>query len=343
MKPPAGPRRPAAKKQVRLDLRRAAPPPAPDDEIGSRQKSNFWKWFAVVAIFHLLLFLGVMIYYGTSSTPTPPEQFISLVPQGDTVKGTPGQQAAPKVGASTPAPSHPHTVPKPPTPPQPVTPPAPAAVQPPPPEPVHPKPVIKDETAPAVVPSKPKPKPAPPKPKIKVDLHLTDGPTPVTDKPVHKPKHVKKTPPPATDRSDAPDRDASSPENMGLSKEQIAQRLGKKLEAAGVTSATRLGTSGAADGHNNPFADFYASIHDQIMNKWQEPNQDDQQAIDPVVQIHVESDGRVPAERVTLIRGSGNQAIDDSALGAARSIGYTLQPLPDGCPPDISITFKLTH
>jgi outer membrane biosynthesis protein TonB len=342
MKSPAGRARPVAKKkkQVRLDLRRAAPPPDPDDEISHRQRSNFWKWFALVALFHLLLLTVVLFFYHSNATPPPPTQFISLVPEGETVKGTPGMQSAPKVGASTPAPAHHHhhTLPKPPAPPQPVTPPPPEPAAVTPPETAQPKPIVHEENAPAIAETKPKP----PKPKIKVDLHLADGPMPAPEKKPIKPKHPKKKPALVAEDQE-PDRDAASAENMGLSKEQIAQRLGQKLEAAGVTHADKSGTSGAADGHNNPFSDFYASIHDQVMNKWQEPNQDDLQAVDPIVQIHVEADGRVPPEQVTLLRGSGNPAIDDSALGAARSLGYTLQPLPDGCPPDISITFKLTH
>jgi TonB family protein len=89
------------------------------------------------------------------------------------------------------------------------------------------------------------------------------------------------------------------------------------------------------------FSDFYQAIHDQVLNKWSEPNLIDPTAIDPVVQIHVAKDGRVAPELVTLKRSSNNPAFDQSALEAARSMGYTLQPLPDGCPPDISITFNL--
>ena len=62
-----------------------------------------------------------------------------------------------------------------------------------------------------------------------------------------------------------------------------------------------------------------------------------------MVKIHVEKDGRVPPELVTLEQSSGNQAYDQSALDATRSLGYLLQPLPDGCPPDIHINFKLTR
>jgi TonB family protein len=340
MKPPGGyaqPRRKAApKKQVRLNLRRAASPPPPGDELGHRQRSNFWKWFVLVALLHLLVFTLVLWHYRPAATPPPPE-FISLVPEGDTVKGTPGTQAAPKIGATTPAPAHHQsTTPTPPEPPQTAPPPS-AVVEPP---SVAPKPVIHDETAPSLAQAKPKPK-KPPKPKVKVDLHLADGPMPAAEKPV-KPKHHKKpVQPPADDRQDA--RDAADSDNMGLSKEQIAARLGDKLKAAGIDNATQTGVSGSHDSHASEFSDFYASIHDQVMNKWENPNIADPQAVNPVIQIHVEKDGRVPVEGVTLLQSSGNPTIDDSALAAARSLGYLLQPLPDRCPPDISITFKLAQ
>jgi hypothetical protein len=224
-------------------------------------------------------------------------------------------------------------------------PPAPEAVEPPKPL-VHPKPIIKEENAPALATAKPKPKPkpTPPKPKVKVDLHLADGPapTPTPEKP--KPKHLRKTPPPsAIAHEDDTDRDAPDSETSGLSKEQIAARLGKKLEEEGVTHAEKSGISGSADGHENSFSDFYASIHDQFMNKWQAPGTDDPNAAQPIIQIHVEKDGRVPPDRVVLLRSSGNAADDESALDAARSLGYLLQPLPDGCPPDITLNLKLTQ
>ena len=54
-----------------------------------------------------------------------------------------------------------------------------------------------------------------------------------------------------------------------------------------------------------------------------------------------DKDGTV--ETVTLTRSSGNQAYDDSALAAAKKLNHLLQPLPDGCPPDIYIDFTLNH
>jgi outer membrane biosynthesis protein TonB len=202
---------------------------------------------------------------------------------------------------------------------------------------VQPKVVIKEENAPSVAVAKPKPKPKPVK-KVKVDLHLVELPAD-GDESAPAPKPHRKTP--TLDRDHIADDDA--PDTSGLSKDQIAARLGKKLEAAGVSHADHTGPSGDPNGTSNPFADFYASINRQTMDKWQNPDAADQQAVNPVVEIHVEKDGRVPADRVYLKSGSGNQAIDESALNAARSLGYTLQPLPDGCPPDISITFELSH
>jgi outer membrane biosynthesis protein TonB len=376
MKHPIGfakPRRLAApKKTIRLDLRRR-PKSEVDDELGLEPKSNFWRWFAVVALLHVIIIGIVCWIYETTSAPKPPEQFISLLPQGDVVKGTPGAQQAHKTGPTTSAPAEHHSAQPPPAPavqPKPVMPPpvallptTPVEPKPLPPKPVlkkevpkevpdkpvtPPKPVVKTEVPPVdkpVTPPKPAPpKPTPPKPvapKVKVDLTLADAPNSTADKPVAKPQPVKK--PAATSPDDSADHDheaTAKPNSAGLSKEQIAAKLGDKLDAAGIKNAVKTGTSGSQHATANPFADFYASIHDQVMNQWQSPNLSDENAVDPVVHIYVEKDGRVPPESVNLTRSSGNQAYDDSAVAAAKGLGYLHQPLPDGCPPDISIIFK---
>jgi TonB family protein len=362
MKPPAGhekARRPASRRQqVRLDLRPTKRRPSPEEEIEEGQKSSFWMWFSLVALFHILVIVGLAVFFRARMTP-PPEPFISLLPEGETVKGTAGEQAAPKVGATTPAPStvhHHHVTPAPPQPqPEASTPPPPRPepeLQPPPPilhpDLLSPGPVHVAQVKPKPKPKPIKPKPVKPKPKVKVDLHLEDGPnaetttTPAPEKP--KPKRIKKAAPQEVLGDDSEiDREISDPANRGLSRAEIAAKIGDKLDAEGVAHADKSGASGVAGAHTSPFEDFYNSIREQITDKWQVPNQDDAQATNPVVQIHVESDGRVPPERVTLLHSSGNQAIDDSALAAARTMGYTLQPLPDGCPPDISITLQLNH
>ncbi|MCE0523937.1 MAG: TonB C-terminal domain-containing protein [Methylacidiphilales bacterium] len=323
MKHPTGyakPRRLAApRKQVRLNLQRRRVP-EPEDELDTQQKSQFWKWVVLVALLHLMVLSLAYWFYRAASATKPPEQFISLLPEGDVVKGTPGARQAHKLGPTTPAPAAHHASSSP-------APPTPAVFQPP-----KPAPSLAD-----------KPIPKPPPPKVKVDLTLVDRSMPATAKPA-KPKHPKKQVAKTTDDSEDQDHEAEAkPDSSGLSKEQIAEKLGEKLDASGIKKATHTGTSGSADSHANPYADFYASIRDQVMSLWQSPNLTDETAVNPVVQIHVEKDGRVPPESVQLIQSSGNSTYDDSALAAAKSLGYLHEPLPDGCPPDIPITFKLTR
>jgi TonB family protein len=162
---------------------------------------------------------------------------------------------------------------------------------------------------------------------------------------VTKPKPPLKKPAAKTpdDSANQDHETTAKPDSAGLSKEQIAAKLGDKLDAAGVKNAIKTGTSGSDHSTANPFADFYASIRDQVMSQWQSPNLTDETAVSPIVQIHVEKDGRVPIESVHLVQSSGNSSYDDSAVAAARGLGYLHQPLPDGCPPDIPITFKLTR
>jgi TonB family protein len=346
MKPTTGsnrPRRLAAPKprsKVRLDLKRR-PEPESEPEFGAEKKSNFWKWVTFVALLHLLVIGVVCVLYQMTPAPKPPEQFLSLLPEGETVKGTAGVQQAHKLGPTTAASIvHHHTSSTPPpSKPVAITPPKPKLLTPPPviEPPPQPSDFALDKPTPPAPPKPPKPKP----PKVKVDLTLADAPDQPTDKP--KPKHHPKKPV-VKPTQDAEDQDsADTPDSTGLSKEEIAAKLGDKLDASGVKNATAAGTSGASHTRANSFADFYASIRDQVMSQWQSPNLADETAVNPVVQIHVESDGRVPAEDVHLIQSSGNPAYDDSAVSAAKNLGYLHEPLPEGCPPDIPITFKLTR
>jgi TonB family protein len=351
MKSPAGPqpraRRPVQRKQVQLNLRRTPTWPEDENEI-DEQRGSFWKWFAVVLLAHVLI-VAVLLILFHSRTPKPPLDFISLMPSGDLAKGTAGAQAAQKISPTNPAASHPATETPVPTSPKPV-PEKPKIhhVIPPTPTP-KPPPIIKDdarEQAPPVKPTPPKPVPPkavktePPKPKIKIDLsQLVDAPDTDDAKPVKtKPKiHPKKT----VKTEEKPTHNAADSETDGMTEAQVAHKLGAKLDAEGTDKGTTNGPNGSTHSKANEFADFYQSIHDQVMTKWSVPNSVDETAIDPIVRIHVEKDGRVPADRVTLERSSNNPAFDQSALEAARGMGYTLQPLPDGCPPDISITFNL--
>jgi TonB family protein len=102
-------------------------------------------------------------------------------------------------------------------------------------------------------------------------------------------------------------------------------------------------SSGEVMGDAGKYVDFYTSIRDQVMIKWQNPGRNGKTTVSPIVQIHVEKDGRVPMSDVRLIRSSGDPTFDNSALAAAKTIGDLHQPLPDGCSPDIPITFELTN
>ena len=367
MKSPAGnapPRRLASPRpKARLDLRRRSAAPEPDDDIVVEKKSPFWTWVALIALFHLLLIGFVAFFYQAPKTTPPPEQFFTLVPAGHLTKGTPGPQAAPKISPATPAPSDTQPTPPPPTPPQPTPPPpqaAPVTPTPPPPQPeavvpppkpISPEPIVKAETPPPVPHQetvvKP-PKPAPPKPKpkpklalSKADLTEVDTTATSTDTP---PKPAVKKPAKEAPAKKVPKTsNTSNPDTSGLSPAQVAAKLAHELQTAGVNDAPANGSSGAEHSQASDFSDFYLSVRDQIMNKWQHPNLADETAANPEVTIVVEKDGRVPPDQVRLTRSSGNQAYDDSAVAAAKSLGYLLQPLPDGCPPVIHIDFKLTR
>ncbi len=180
-------------------------------------------------------------------------------------------------------------------------------------------------------------KPKPEKPKVKIDLHeveRTDATA--TDTPAKPVKHPAKKP---VKKPDDSHEDAdSNPDNTGLSKEQIAEKLGDKLAPSGSRNAVKYGTDGAPNGHENNFQDFYNLIRDQVRDEWNSPMTPAQ--TEPVVGIHVESDGRVPPESVHLIRSSGDSAYDQAAVDTVKRIGYLHEPLPHGCPPDITIRFN---
>ena len=224
--------------KTRLNLQRR-PAPEPDDQLDAGQKTQFWKWVFLVALFHVLAIVGLWLAFELMPANKPAEQFISLLPPGDSVKGTPGQAQAHKTGTPTPAaPSHQAPSPAPPAAPVP-----PKVVTPPPAVKAPPPPTIK-EVAPAAAAVKPPP-PKPAKPKVKVDLNLVDGPAEPVPKPA---KHVPKKPPvkrtEETDKSDA----RSNPDSTGLTKEQIAEKLGEKANASGSKNALKSGVSGSPIG-----------------------------------------------------------------------------------------------
>jgi outer membrane biosynthesis protein TonB len=342
MKSPAGQpraRRPVQRKQVQLNLRRT--PTWPEEDELDEPRGNFWKWFAVVLLAHVVVLAVLLILLHTHAAK-PPLEFMQVMPSGDLAKGTPGAQAAPKIAPTTPLSSHTSTpVPPEPTPVKPVPekpkihhviPPTPAP---------KPPPILKDdarEQAPPVKPHPPKvAKVEPAKPKIKVDLsQLVNAPDTDEPKPAKAKPHPKKV-----HHTEEHHEDAVESENDGLTPAQIAAKLGAKLEAEGTDKGTTTGPDGSTHSNNNDFAEFKNLIHDKVMSEWSVPNSVDPTAVDPLVRIHIDKDGYVPPDSVSLERSSNNLAIDQSALEAARKLGHLSEPLPDGFPPDTSISFNL--
>ncbi|MEI9999496.1 MAG: energy transducer TonB [Verrucomicrobiota bacterium] len=331
----------APTRKTRLNLqRRRQPKPDPEEELDSQQRSTFWKWVLVVALFHVILILVGYVYYEAPSAPKPPEEFISLLPPGDTVKGTPGAQQAHKLGIHMAAAPH-HAAPPPP-----------ASAAPTPPRPVMPKtvvpPVVKTPPPPivheaehALAPVKPPPpkpaKPVPPKPKVKVDLHLVDR----AENAETAPKPAKHHPPkPVKTHDTTGDDDDDTPDSTGLSKQQIAEKLGDKLNASGTRNAEKVGASGAPNGSANRFQEFYELIAEQVHDEWNSPNVSSAVQAEPLVHIHVERDGRIAPGSVYLERSSGDPGYDQTAIETVKRIGQLREPLPEGCPPDITINFN---
>ena len=338
MKPTAGyakPRRVTAPptQRARLNLQRR-PKPDPGEELDDRQSRAFWKWVVWIALLHVLVIVGASLYYLFTPAPKPPDQFITLLPPGDTVHGSPGAQQAHKVGATQQAVPHKAAAPPPPAsahvaPPQPPKPVPPPVVKPPPPTPSP------NAIAPAPV-KPPKPiKPVKPKtetPKVKVDLHEVDR-ADATDTPPKPAKHHAKKPVKTPD--DSQDDNDASRDTTGLSKEQIAEKLGDKLDASGTHNAKKYGTSGSPNGHSNNFQDYYSLIGNQVQDAWTSPMSPPQN--EPIVGMHVERDGRVVPESVHLITSSGDASYDQAAIDTVKRLGHIHEPLPDGCPPDITI------
>ena len=48
----------------------------------------------------------------------------------------------------------------------------------------------------------------------------------------------------------------------------------------------------------------------------------------------------MPPESVHLIQSSGDPTYDESAIETVKRLGYLHEPLPSGCPPEISLDFK---
>src|SRR5580704_5648310 len=75
-------RLPGKRKQARLNLRRSRPSAPDPEEIENQQTGHFWRWVGIVTLLHLVALLTAIWIYRFTPAPPPPEQFISLLPEG---------------------------------------------------------------------------------------------------------------------------------------------------------------------------------------------------------------------------------------------------------------------
>jgi TonB family protein len=298
----------------------------------------FW-----VSLGHIAAFISLGLITCSKAKPPAPE-ILQLLPEGQLVRGNPGEGKESGFRTKTPA-SQPEVTPELPAPADP-TPPA-LPVPPPTPTPAPPKPTPKPlptptpkptPTPPKPAPTPPPPKPAPAKPKDTIQVNLKEitraKPTAKSTESPPKPK-AKAAPagPPATDDTPiAPDPAAM--------RERLAGRLGK----AGVRSATADGASGVPGGTTESGANalYYARIRDVFYEAWRQPPNIEQKKLSTILKIRVGKDGSVM--QANIIQPSGHPAMDASVEAAARQVTSVGAPLPATLGTefaDITIAFEI--
>jgi len=303
-------------------------------------------------IHFVVLGIIVMLTKGEAKK-TKPLTIIQLLPQGDLVKGTP----LPKTAQSLSQPASPRTAsqtpPSPPTPPQPPPPPEPVKTQQPKPDPQSqhqqatppPSPVVTPFTQPKAVKEKTAPttKPAP-KP-VKVNLKEVARELP-KDK-----KETKKTSAQAVTHSPTaqPNSQTSSQAEVvslpstGASAGDIKDRLHGKLGKAGVSSASANGQSGVPTGSAAPSEAnaYYTLIRDIYYDVWHQPPSLANKKLSTTLKIRINKNGEILSFQTQ--QSSGNKAMDESVLTAAKTVKTIGSPLPDVLGSDfaeISILFE---
>lgn len=313
--------------------------------ITDRRPVSFGRTFMWVVLAHVAVIL-VIGFWRIKPSPPPPIQWINMLPPGALVHGTAALSEGPQVRAHAvarapePSPAPPQVKTPAPTPP---TPPAPEKT----PEPEtstatedqstpapSPIPINSTQThAPektAATPSKPK-KPRVSQVKVNLDEEVVRSPSASSTSTAGKGKSNHGKGKIASDAEEGSDLDAST----------VASRLGSTLKSAGVTDSVLVGVSGSEGGNGGEFSDFYNLIRNQMMNAWNQPIQFAGKHFVAQIQITVEKDGQI--SNVALGRSSGNGIFDASAMEAARQVKKISASLPEGCPPNISVNFRLTE
>lgn len=318
-----------------------------------RYPEHFRRNMAWVALAHVLLLLFLFLWALMKPAPPKPIKFINMLNKGDLVKGRPGPTEGPVVGKTV----QPAEAAPPAPPPARSTPPAPQpeAVKPAPaPQPVvAPKPV---PTPPAPTPNswatkkskpdkatKPTPKPTPPAPpkakhQVKVNLD-TEVERSASDSP--SPKTSKSTSNAKVSGDDPAGRGHAREGVHGMTPDGIAEKLGRELQMSGVANAVKIGPSGSPNGTGGENGWYYTLIRDQMYQAWDMPTSLAGKKLQTLIRIFVEKNGTIT--KVDLVRSSGNQEHDDSALSAVRRVRRIREPLPEGMDGNIDINFRLTE
>jgi len=124
---------------------------------------------------------------------------------------------------------------------------------------------------------------------------------------------------------------------------------GDNRPAGGGTGKGRIGSpDGSPDGvvggigPGSPHWQYYLHVHDKMYEAWDQPGSVTDRKLMAVVLIKVARDGSIVG--VSLKRSSGNKAMDNSALAAARRV-QMLEPPPDallkGATAEISVEFQM--
>jgi len=294
---------------------------------------SFSRTLMWVAAGHAVLILILLLAIWWTPAQARPVKFINMVPMGDLVQGTP--ESTNNVAQARAAAPPPQAAPAPTPPPQPAPPKAPVQAKPtklvvkptpqpeakPEPKPT-PKPVAKAEPKPEPKPApkkvakaEPKPEPKPKKKKIKVSLKEVSRPDQKASKPV---KLAARTPSQA---------------------EEVLAKLNNVLEKAGSLKAPNLDLkSGARNGSDNDFGDYYALIRRQMFSAWDRPAHLAGKPYTTIVQVKLSPSGQILD--AWLEETSGNDEHDRSALEAVHTVKKIARPVPKGMDPQVNITFR---
>lgn len=276
---------------------------------------SYKKYFLYSISFHTIILILLLLFGGTTPPPPPPTTqvtMIRLARMGDP-KGSLFSKPPPAEKAAAPQP------PAPPAPPVPVAKPAPV-------EPVVPQPK-------PVKPAKPTP---PKEPKATVHLgkekEKKPTPAPTPSKPTTPTTPVAKPKAPSPDETKMSEALAKIQTELKEREAPAAQPEGPP-GVPGGTGTGQVPAFGSPTGDVNAadpgYAQYQSSVRSKIIREWIRTSSgpEGEQAIRARIQVRINASGQVISKNV--VRGSGNESFDLSALRAIERAS-PLPPPPEG-------------